>query len=106
MTNVNVPQFGGRIGVPPDAVERACLAGKQRSLRAARGRLRRNPLAHRLDLADVAPCLRVALKLVVNRLDRPAQRGHLCRAGGEETQLPPAAQDRGVGPSLARTTFV
>ena len=63
-------------------------------------RLGGNPFAHRLDLADIAPCLRVALELAVDGLDGPAQRGQVCRAGGEEAQ-PPAAQNRGVGPLVA-----
>ena len=97
-------QLSGGVGEPVDAVERACCArGRARRARgpgggsAARRGFGGNPLAHCLDLPDVAPCLGVALELGVDGLDNAAERGQVCRAGGEETQQPPAAQHCGRG---------
>ena len=93
------PQVGGRTSKLPDAIERPRLPGQARSISAARCGLRRNSVAHRLDLLDVVPCLPVVLKLAVDGLDGPAERGYVCRAGGEKAH-PPAAQNRGVGPLI------
>src|SRR5262249_23743378 len=88
-------QVGGGAGELPDAVERARRPGRPRDVSAAWCRLRRNLLAHGLDLLEVALCLGVALELVVDGPDGAAQRGEVGRGGGEKAH-PPAAQDRGV----------
>src|SRR6185312_10301297 len=99
LVNSGGPQVGGRTSKPPDAIERPRLPGQPRSISAARCGLRGNSVAHRLDLLDVVPCLPVVLKLAVDGLDGPAERGYVCRAGGEKAH-PPAAQNRGVGPLI------
>ena len=92
------PQVGGRSGELPDAVQRARLAGGPRSIIRIRVQARRQPLCPSPRSAGTAACLGVALELVNDGLDGPAQRGQVGRAGGEEAQQPPAAQNRGFDP--------